>query len=109
MANLQSVINLARENLNDADKVGYSDAQLLKFANNGIQEMVKFRPDLFLGKYLSLPTSFTLTQAFPMSAQYERAIADYIIGRAEMLNTEESSINRAAALLQLAGKEGGIR
>ena len=108
MATLQTVINLARENLNDLDKVRHADVQLLKFANNGIQEMVKFRPDLFLGQYQNADKYYALIDIFPMSAMYERAIADYIIGRAEMTNTEESSIARAGALLSLAGKEGGV-
>jgi hypothetical protein len=108
MATLKEVIDLARLDLNDDDKTRYPDNNLVKFVNNYIQEAVKSRPDLFLGGFLALPApTLTLTSTFPMPNGYIRSCADYVIGRAMMLNTEESSMTKAANYIQLAAKEGG--
>lgn len=109
MATLQQVINLARVDLNDDDKTRFSDPKLLLFANNYIHEAIKNRPDLFLGEYLDLPDNdFTLGGTFPMPNTYRRACADYIVGRAMMLNTEESSMTQAANYIGLSAKESGV-
>lgn len=109
MATLQEVLNLARLDLNDADEVRYRDVVLLGFANNYVQEAIKNRPDLFLGGFSALPSAnLTLVNTFPMPDRYIRSCADYVIGRAYMLNTEESSMTIAANYISLSAKEGGV-
>ena len=40
----QSIVDLARMPLNDDDKVRYTDATLLIYANHGILQILKRRP-----------------------------------------------------------------
>jgi hypothetical protein len=102
----QSVIDLARIPLNDADKARYSDADLLSYANHGLLTLLKRRPDLFVGSYSSLPDGEkALTDSFPLPVQYVQTIADYVTGRAEMSDDEHVNSGRAAAFAQLFGAE----
>lgn len=102
----QSVIDLARIPLNDADKTRYSDADLLAYANHGMLALVKRRPDLFIGSYTSLPDGQkTLTDSFPLSVQYVQTVADYVVSRAETSDDEHVNTGRAALFAQLFGAE----
>lgn len=109
MATMQEVVDLARLDLNDDDKVRHTDAVLIKYASNYVQEATKSRPDLFFRQALSMPTSnLALANTFPMPDRYIRSAADYIIGRAKMRGTEESNVTEGAAYLQLSAREGGV-
>jgi hypothetical protein len=109
MTTMQQVLDLARLDLNDADEDRYPDKDLIKFANNYVQEAIKTRSDLFIGSFSALPSAnLILTDTFPMPDRYVRSCADYVIGRAMMLNTEESSMTQAANYIGLSAKEGGI-
>lgn len=102
----QSVIDLARIPLNDADRARYSDATLLSFANHGMLALTKRRPDLFIGSFSSLPNGEkVLGDAFPLPAGYVQTIADYVTARAEMTDDEHVNSGRAAAFAQLFGTE----
>jgi hypothetical protein len=102
----QSVIDLARIPLNDADKVRVSDVTLLAFANHGILALTKRRPDLFVGQYSSLPTGENaLTDAFPLPAAYVQTLADYCTFRAETIDDEKMNSGRSLAFAQLFGAE----
>lgn len=106
---MQDVLDLARLDLNDDDKTRHTDGDLLNYANDSIQQMVMSRPDLFIGLFYQLPSSELLTtDTFPLPDTKKRAVADYIVGRASMINTEESSVTKAGAYLSLAQKEAGI-
>jgi hypothetical protein len=107
MTTIQTVINLARVDLSDGDKVRYPDTTLLSFINNYIQESVSNRPDLFFD--VAIPSStLTLSDTFPMSDRYIRGAADYVIGRANMIGTEDSRLDVGAAYMGLAVKNGGV-
>lgn len=102
----QSVVDLARIPLNDADKARYSDATLLSFANQGMTQIAKRRPDLFIGQYTNLPTGEKLlTDIFPLPAGYVQTLADYATARAEMTDDEYVNSGRAALFAQLFGAE----
>lgn len=102
----QSVVDLARFPLNDADKARYSDATLLSFANHGMLKILKRRPDLFVGQFASLPNGEkVLSDAFPLPAGYVQTVADYVTARAEMTDDEHVNSGRAAAFAQLFGAE----
>lgn len=102
----QSVIDLARIPLNDADKVRVSDATLLSFANQSVLQLLKRRPDLFIGSFSSLPTGqAVLGDQFPLTAQYVQTVADYITFRAETIDDEKMNSGRSLAFAQLFGAE----
>lgn len=111
MTTLQHVINTSRVDINDDDKVRYSDAVLLSYANSYIQEIYKNRPDLLHRVVLNPPITATLllTSQFPLSDRYIRPCADYIIARAKMRNTEEGSMNEASAYLAISSATSGVR
>lgn len=102
----QSVIDLARIPLNDADKARYTDATLLGYANHGMLQLVKRRPDLFVGSYAALPNGEkALTDAFPLPVQYVQTVADYVTSRAETADDEHVNTGRATMFGQLFGSE----
>ena len=98
----QSVVDLARIPLNDTDKTRYSDADLLAYANHAMLQLLKNRPDLYIGSYASLPDGQKiLTDAFPLPVQYVQTVADYVTGRAEMSDDEHVDSGRAALFAKL--------
>lgn len=102
----QSVVDLARVPLNDADKARYPDAALLSFANHGMLALAKRRPDVFIGSYANLPDGEKmLGDAFPLSAGYIQTVADYVTFRAESTDDEHVNTQRAIAFAQLFGAE----
>ena len=102
----QSVCDLARIPLNDADKDRVSDATLLSFANHGMLVVLKRRPDLFVGQFSALPTGQkALTDAFPLPPEYMQLVADYCTFRAETIDDEKMSNGRSLAFAQLFGSE----
>ncbi len=102
----QSVVDLARLPLNDADKARYTDADLLAYANHGLLALVKRRPDLFIGNYANLPNGQkALTDAFPLGAEYVQPVADYCTARAESSDDEFVNSGRSALFMQLFGSE----
>ena len=106
MSTLQNVLDLARESLNDADKTSWPDSKLLAYANDAIQRLVVMRPEIFLGQYTNLPSASLLTSdILPFSDRHKRAVADYILARAFMGETEAGSTEKSAAYLQLFGAE----
>lgn len=105
----QSIVNLARIPLNDADKVRYSDAQLLTFANHGMMALSKRRPDLFIGRFASLPNGEAiLTDTLPIAPEYAQVVADWVVARAEFTDDEHANSGRAAAYVDLFGSEAPL-
>ena len=104
---MQSVIDLARLDLNDSDKVRHTDADCLKFLNDYIQEAISKRPDLFFGVASSLPNNLALNADFPMNDRYVRGAADFVIARCNMRGTEEGRLDVGSAYLQLSAANGG--
>ena len=102
----QSVCDLARIPLNDEGKDRVTDAALLAFANHGMLQILKRRPDLFVGQYASLPSGENaLVDAFPLPAGYVQTLADYCTFRAETIDDEKMSSGRSLAFAQLFGAE----
>lgn len=105
----QSVVDLGRVPLNDADKVRYSDEQLLMFANHGMLAIAKRRPDLFIGQYDSLPNGeAVLTDSFQLDPEYAQVVADYVTARAEMMDDEHANSGRGAAYVNLFASEAPL-
>lgn len=98
----QAVVDLARVPLNDADKTRYSDNTLLSYTNAAIHELVKHRPDLFIGQYGSLPTGqANLEDVCPIDAGYAMTLANYVTGRALMIDDEHTNTGKAGVFMQL--------
>ena len=99
---LQAVIDLARETMNDEDKVRVTDATALKYANDGLDEIFLIRPDAFIGSFsaaaLTDGNQWALGDTMPVDGRLRRVLADYIIARAELMDDEHVSSGRAAAL-----------
>lgn len=100
----QTVVDLARYALNDADKVRISDDEMLSFANHGMLQLTQRRPDVFVGQFSNLPTGENaLTDAFPLTGAYVQTVADYVTFRAETIDDEKMNEPRALAFAQLFG------
>ncbi|SDZ85991.1 DUF6682 family protein [Nitrosospira multiformis] len=101
-----SIVELARIPLNDDDKTRYPDTVLLSFANQGMLQILKRRPDLFIGSFNNLPDGErALDDAFPLPPIYLQTVADYVTARAEMSDDEHVNSGRAALFMQLFGSE----
>ena len=102
----QSVVDLARIPLNDMEKARYTDAALMSYANHGMLQVLKRRPDLFIGQFGSLPIGEAApADAFPLSPGYAQTLADYVTARAEMADDEHVNGGRAIAFMQLFAAE----
>jgi len=82
----------------------YSDAELLVGANDVIKIIRKVRPDIFFGKYGTVIADAALTDTFPIGAEYKSAVREYVIGYAELRDSEDASNSRAALFMGLADK-----
>jgi hypothetical protein len=94
---VQQAIDRGRIPLNDVDKDRYTDVDLLVYAQDAYLLAFRHRPDLFIGRFslLTSATSLALGSTFPMDDQYLPFVADYITGRAEMLDDEFVNSGRA--------------
>ena len=105
----QSIVELARIPLNDADKARYSDQQLLMFANHGMLAARKRRPDWFIGQFNTLLTGEALiTDQIPIAPENMQAIADWVTARAEMTDDEHANSGRATVFVNLFGSEAPL-
>jgi len=99
---MQNIVDRARVPLNDADKVRFPDSALLVFANDAIYTLRNKRPDLFIGRFASLPAELLIGADFPLGAEYAPAVQDYITARGETTSTEAEFEQRAALFFNLA-------
>lgn len=104
---LQQVVDKARLPLNDSAKARYPDTELLGYANDAVLIIRDRRPDLFLGRWLALPGSLALTDAFPVRDELVPPTADYITARAEVKDDEFTEDSRAMTLMSLFTKAVG--
>ncbi len=99
MATFQNVIDSVRVDLQDADAVRYSTAQLLEYCNDGIQEGYRIRPDFRLGNYTTAVPTYVAGDNIPFPAQYQMLLKHYVCFRAELRDDEYAQDGRAAGLL----------
>lgn len=105
MATFKDVIDSARVDLQDADKIRYPDAELLEYANDGAQEGFRYRPDFLLGQFGAAATTYVGGSTVPFPAQYQMLLKHYVVARAELRDDEYSQTGRAGALLARFEKE----
>lgn len=99
MATLQNIIDSVRVDLQDADGIRYTDAQLLEYCNDGIQEAFRLRPDFRLGSFTAAPVTYVAGSTVPFPVQYQMLLKHYVDFRAEIRDDEYSVDGRAAGLL----------
>lgn len=99
---VQNLVDLARRPLNDVDKIRYPDSELLDYANSAYMALRRFRPDLFVGLWGSIPPSLVLGDTFPaVGDEYKHILADYVTARAEFKDDEHVLKERAQAFVQM--------
>lgn len=97
---MQQLVDRARIPLNDADKDRYSDADLLGYAVDALAFVAAKRPDLLVGTaWAPAYSAYTLGSSFPFSDRYFPLVADYVTGRAELVDDEFTTEGRAAMLM----------
>lgn len=99
MATFQQIIDSARVDLQDADKVRYSDAQLLEYANDGVKEAFRIRPDFRFGGYTTAIQTYVLADDLPIPDGYQMLIKHYVVFRSEARDDEYNNDGRAAIFL----------
>jgi hypothetical protein len=101
---MQQVIDRARVPLNDAAKTK-TDPTLLAYANAALHRAYETRPDLLFGSYSTPYADLAVGGTFPLSDRYLQTVADYVSGRAELIDDESSARARGLALLQAFTQE----
>lgn len=99
MATFQDVIDEVRVVLQDADGTRYTTPQLMSYANDGVQEAFRLRPDWLLGQYTASATVYTQGNTVPFPNGYQMLLSHYVCYRAELRDDEYSVDGRAVALL----------
>ena len=98
MATLFSkIISDAQVDLNDATGTRYTAAQLIAYANDGVREVKKVRPDLFFGSYSTALSTYITSDNVPFDDLYVGFLKDYVVFRAGLRDDEENSAARSAA------------
>lgn len=105
MALISDIIGKARVLLQDQTApYRYSDAELLEGANDALKMFRKMRPDSFYGKYKAAITSYALTDTFPIGAEYEQAVRNYVVAHGQLRDSEDASNSKAALFMGLFEK-----
>ena len=105
---MQSVLDLARLDLNDSEKTRNPDANMLSFANDGIAKALTIRPDLKWGSYATAYTDLSTASDFPLPLEYRPAIANYIVLRCETADDPFAIEQRAMQALKLYLSDLGL-
>lgn len=102
---LQSGVDLARIDTNDADAAAYrvSDAEMAKHANSALLILFNRAPHLWHGKYDAEPSGeFALGQAWMLHQQWMRPFADLIVAMVESKDDEFVLAQRVGAVVSRA-------
>lgn len=81
----------------------YPDADIVMALNIGLQEAYRLRADLFLNALdFTVPefSAAALTAQVPLEKGYRQSFVYYIVGRIQLRDQEDSTDQRAGALLQ---------
>jgi len=96
MARIQDIVNLARESLNDDEKIRWPDDECLLYAQDALDAIYQIRPDLYITQFNTFNAeTLKLTSQNPLETRYRRQIADYIIMRCMMKDDEAVNANKA--------------
>lgn len=94
------VLDRAYDDLQDAERVRYAEASLLRYIHDGVTHARSVRPDLFIGSLTTPIAAITSsTQTVPLPDWCTAALAWYVVGRAEVRDDEFAVDGRAASLI----------
>lgn len=103
---VQDVLTRAREVLQDAAGVRYTDTELVSHTMDALLQCRSVRPDLFVGQYETpLPDTLVPADTLPVPDQFFAAIALYVAGSAELRDDEFAVDNRAMTLSSSLAKK----
>lgn len=105
MATFQNIIDQARVDLQDAAKTRYTDAEMLTYLVDGVNEARRLRPDFFFGSYTASEPVYTLASTFPLPSMYQMLFIHYLVFRAETRDDEYALDGRAVGMLARFEKE----
>ena len=71
----------------------------MSYANDGVQEGYRLRPDFRFGNYTAAATTYVEGDTVPFPSQYQMLLKHYVCYRAELRDDEYSQDGRAAAML----------
>lgn len=77
----------------------YPDADIIEAMNLAIMEARRLRPDLFLGRFNTLPSVSAAGDAIDIEPMYRPAFTYYIVGRTQLRDAESTQDQRAAGLM----------
>lgn len=102
---LQQVADLARQPLEDDDKVRYTDAVLLSYLKSALLLLRNRRPDLFYGTYTALTdiSAMVIGDTFPLDDEYAQPVADYVTGRASTHDSDHVESGRVKQFFEMFG------
>ena len=102
MALISDIISKARVLLQDqAAPYRYSDSELLEGANDALKMFRKMRPDSFYGKYKDDIISYAASDTFPIGAEYEQSVRNYIVAHGQLRDSEDAENSKAAVFMGL--------
>lgn len=105
MAQISDILTRARTLLQDETApYRYADTELLEGANDALKMVRKLRPDLFFGKYKQSISDYALTDAFPIGAEYEGTVRNFVVAHAQLRNSEDAENSKAGVFLGLFEK-----
>ncbi len=100
MSTVDDVLLRAYDVLQDASRVRYPEADLLRYVTDGVRRMRAIRPDLFIGSLTQEVSAYTAgTDPLLVPDRYIEPLALYAAGRAEIRDDEFAVDGRAMALL----------
>ena len=107
MATFQNIIDRARVILNDTGTTfRYTDAQLIGYCNEAIQEVKRTRPDFFFGQYTATLPTYIASNTVPIPNEFQTTLVNYLVGRAEFRDDEFTVDSRASAFMGMF--KGGL-
>lgn len=104
MATVQEIINLARIPVQDDAGTRFSNTKALGYVNAAVARAYQLRPDLRFGAYATPVAVLAVGDTFPLPAEMEQAVADYVTARLTAIEDEASATGRAAGYLALFDK-----
>jgi hypothetical protein len=99
------LIKQIRVLLQDLDPAGggyrYSDVELITNVNQGLVEMYRMRPDIFLALGFKIPfyNNIDLTKAITIEPQFVPSLIYYAVGMAQLRDDEATQDQRAGSFL----------
>lgn len=97
MTTFNQLISSARVVLNDTSGTRYTDAQMVEYANDGLTEIYRIRPDLRFGSYTTAVGTYVGTDTVPIADTYAMFLKDYLVFRGGLREDEQSSDIRSTA------------